>query len=65
VRTSRYPTFEEDNDFPISISLKESDTTFEVSQAEVSALQDTEGETKVVVSEDTFNQRFLYYDHFK
>ena len=38
---------------------------FGVSQAEVSALQDTEGETKMVVSEDTFNQRLLYYDYFK
>ena len=55
MRTSRYPTFEEDNDFPISISLKESDMTFEVSQAEVSVLHDVEGEIKMITSEDTFN----------
>lgn len=57
MRTSRYPTLEEDHEFRISVSLKESDTTFEVSHAELSVVQDIKVEIGIVVSKVTFNQR--------
>jgi len=41
---SRYPTLEEDHSLPISVSLKEADQVFEVSQAEVSVVAGLKGD---------------------